>query len=196
METFKIFVLGEFGSETTTFVRTVCYDNPRRQTHPYNFGRILTGDEGVAYFFAWSRNFSIQSLIETLEPSTIKENADLGQMFELFSLSDFSKTGIILIIDSADPELDEANKNLLQNIHYLMQYKKIPYVVALSNQHLPGARLSRQMREALAIPDHIKALGCDLKAPSSAAHVVIEVLNLMPPNAILQRLIEDLEVYF
>lgn len=193
METFKIFVLGEFGSETTTFVRTVCQDNPRHQTHPYNFGRIFTGDKGVVYFYAWSRAFSIQSLIETLEPSTLKEGADLGQMFELFSVSDMSHTGVILIIDSADAELDEANKTLLQNIQYLMQYKNFPYVVALSNQHLPEARTPQQMREALTIRDHIKALGCDVKAPSSAKQVVIEVLNLMPPDAILQRLIEDLE---
>jgi hypothetical protein len=196
MHTFNIFVLGEFGSKTTTFVRTVHQLEEglfaRHHSHPYNFGRILFGEEMIIYFFAWSRNFSIQSLMETLAPSTLKAESDLGQMFDIFSLMDFSNTGVILIIDSADAELDEANKTLLENIQFLMRYKRFPYVVALSNPNLPGARTPQQMRAAVAVPDTIKVLRCDVKDLSSTKQVVLEVINLLPPSEIVQRLIDTL----
>lgn len=196
MTIFNIFVLGEFGSETTTFVRTVCQQvtvlGTRQYFHPYNSGSIQIDDEGVLNFFAWSRNFSIQSLMETLAPSTLKAEDDLGQMFEIFSQVDFSRTGVIVIIDSADAELDEPNKTLLENLQFLRRYQRFPYVVAFSNPNLPEARTAPQMRAAVAVPDTIKVLPCDLKQPTSAKQVVVEVLDLMPHNDAIERLIERL----
>jgi hypothetical protein len=89
--------------------------------------------------------------------------------------------------------LDPLNTNLLQNIQYLTRYKNFPYVVALSNQHEPEARSPQQLRAVLAIPDTIKVLGCDLKAPACAKQVVIELLTLMTPDPTVQRLIAVLE---
>lgn len=197
MHTFKIFVLGLPGSATAAFVQAAreLQEGSREHnySHPYNFGRIVMADESVLYLFAWSRNFNMQFLVETLAPTTFKDVPDLGQILEKFSLADVSDTGVIVIIDSANPEMDQANKNLLQNIQYLAQHKRFPYIVAFNRKHLPTARTPHQMREALTLLDSIKVLGCDLKDSSSTKKVVLELLLLTSQNEKMQPLIEGLK---
>jgi hypothetical protein len=49
------------------------------------------------------------------------------------------------------------------------------------------------MREILAMPDHIKVLGCDVTDPGSTKQVVLTLAKLFPRDEVVLRLIEGLQ---
>jgi hypothetical protein len=192
MKSFKILVLG-YENTVTEFVHSVDEIKEVRLGHRQrpirNFGSIFISDQIRLYFLAWLGGFHLGYLIQILSARPPKV-APSGR-YEEFSFQ--KDAGVILIIDSTDQHMEWRYKDLFQNIQWLMQRDKFPFIVAFSKQDLPNARTPQQMREILAIPADIKVLGYDLKELSSTKKVALELLELMPQDEIMQQVIEGLK---
>jgi hypothetical protein len=103
MKSFTIFVLGQFKSGKTSFVRSLDEREegplPLNMSYVDDFGRIVISDELVLYIAAWPGH---SDLIRVLAPSIFEGLDDIRHVFERFSQVDLSGTAVIFIIDSTD----------------------------------------------------------------------------------------------
>lgn len=84
--------------------------------------------------------------------------------------------GHLFLVDSTSPtEYDSA----LHLLNLITQEESLPTIVVANKTDLPGAQGIKEIRKALAIPDHVPVAACDSTNKSSVRAVLEQLTSLI-----------------
>jgi len=161
--TLKIVITGPFNAGKTEFIKAISEipvvtterrlsrdaapDKPET-TVAMDFGRVTIGEHTFHLF-----------------GTPGQERFDF--MWEILSRE---MDGFVVMVDSADPASFSQAKRLLRQFQ---SYDRVPYVVAANKQDAPGARSTREIREALGLPKSMKVVPCIATDPLAVKQILL-----------------------
>ncbi|MDF3146435.1 MULTISPECIES: ATP/GTP-binding protein [unclassified Streptomyces] len=178
-DTVKILIAGGFGVGKTTMVRSVseitplCTEEPlttaglgiddlsgieakRATTVALDFGRITISQELVLYLFGTP-----------------------GQQRFWFMWNDLAigALGAVVLVDVRRPDSSFAALDFFER-------RGIPFVVGVNGFHGEHPYPAEDIRDALALPDHVRVLLCDARERESCRDVLIALIDQLIADAL------------
>ncbi len=167
MHAVKMVVTGPFGAGKTQFINTISeikvvstdrkISDETRATKSHttvamDFGRITVDESLVLYLFGTPGQKRFDFMWEILSEGML---------------------GFIVVVDSVRPETFREARTILDTFR---SYANTPYVVAANKQDVADAWTPEDLRIALRIDPHVKALPCVATDRESVKTVLLELL--------------------